>query len=111
MNGEKPELIGSDEIFNFIVRNIYALICIYFKLLGYFIAFVAVGAVVAFLVFKIVDFRKTGIVPLLAGKRITESAELLVKRKLILNIEGKEHHDEIPEGNIIKQNVDLVILV
>ncbi len=77
----------------------------FFKLSGYIVAFIAIGAVVAFLVFRIVDSNKTGTVPLLTGKSITESAELLTKRKLFLNVEGKEHHGEIPAGSIMKQNV------
>lgn len=81
------------------IRNI-------FKILVYFISFIALGAVAAFLVFKIVNFDKTGEVPSLVGKSVTEAAELLNKRKLFLSIEGKEHHDEIPEGYIVDQKIN-----
>lgn len=78
----------------------------FFKVLGYFIAFIAVGAVVVFLIFKTVSFDEIGKVPLLAGKGVTESAELLNKRKLFLTIEGKEHNKEFAEGHVIRQTVE-----
>ncbi len=81
------------------------MIRIFFKLLIYFILFVAVGAVAAFLIFQIIDFDETGEVPLLVGKNITEAEELLNERKLFLNVEDREYDDEFPEGRIIKQNV------
>jgi serine/threonine-protein kinase len=77
----------------------------YLKLLGYFIAFVAIGAVTAFLIFKVINFDKSGEVPSLVGKSITEAAELLNSRKLFLTVEGKKYHDEIAEGYIIEQNI------
>jgi serine/threonine-protein kinase len=77
----------------------------FFKLVIYFIAFAAVGAVAVFLVFQIVNFDRTGEVPSLVGKSVTEASELLNQRKLLLNVEGKEHHGEIAEGYIIRQNV------
>lgn len=78
----------------------------FFKILFYSITFIAVGAVAAFLVYKILNFDKTGEVPLLTGKSITEASELLNKRKLFINVEGREHNDEVPEGHIIKQDVE-----
>jgi serine/threonine-protein kinase len=78
----------------------------YFKLFVYFIAFVAVGAVTTFLVLKVINFDRSGEVPLLVGKSVTEAAELLNRRKLFLTVEGKKYHDEIPEGYIVKQNID-----
>jgi serine/threonine-protein kinase len=77
-----------------------------FKILFYSVAFIAVGAAAAFLVYKILNFDSTGEVPVLVGKSISEASELLNKRKLFLNIEGKEHNDEVPEGYIIKQDVE-----
>ncbi|GBD96774.1 MAG TPA: PASTA domain-containing protein [Nitrospirae bacterium] len=76
------------------------------KLFFYFIAFVVVGAVAAYLVFQVVNFDKGGEVPLLVGKSVTEAAELLNKRKLFLSIKGKYYHDEIPEGYIIEQKTE-----
>ena len=77
-----------------------------FKILFYSITFIAVGMVAAFLVYKILNFDKTGEVPVLVGKSITEASELLNKRKLFLNIKGKEHNNEVPEGYILEQDVD-----
>ena len=77
-----------------------------FKILFYSITFIAVGMVAAFLVYKILNFDKTGEVPVLVGKSITEASELLNKRKLFLNIKGKEHNNEVPEGYILEQDVE-----
>ena len=77
----------------------------YFKISGYIIAFIALGAVAALLVFKIVDFDKADEVPLLVGKSLTEAAEYLNKKKIFLSVAGKEYHDEIPEGRIISQKI------
>ncbi len=77
----------------------------FFKLFAYCIAFIAVGTAVAFLVYKILNFEKTGEVPILIGLSITESAEMLNSRKLFLRIEGKNHHDDIKAGSIIEQNL------
>jgi serine/threonine-protein kinase len=77
----------------------------FFKIIVYFISFVALGAVAAFLVYKIINFDKTGEVPLIEGKNLTEAADELNKRKLFLSIEGKEHSDEVPEGHIISQKI------
>ena len=80
------------------IRNI-------FKILIYIVSFFALGAVAAFLIFKIISSDKTGEVPHLEGKSVTEAEKYLNKRKLFLSIEGKEYHDEIPEGYIISQKI------
>lgn len=77
----------------------------YLKITGYFISFLVLGAVAAFLVFKIVGSDKTGEVPLLEGKSLTEAAEYLNKNQLFLSVQGKEYHKEIPEGRIISQKI------
>lgn len=77
----------------------------FLKFTAYFTAFVAVGAVAAFLAYQIVNFEKTGDVPSLVGKSLIEADKLLKKRKLFLGVEGKEHHSEIEEGHIVRQNV------
>ncbi|HBH61666.1 MAG TPA: hypothetical protein DDX85_08015 [Nitrospiraceae bacterium] len=77
----------------------------YLKITGYFISFLALGAVAVFLVVKIVGTDKSGEVPLLEGKSLTEAADHLNKNKLFLRIQGKEYHNEIPEGHIISQNI------
>ncbi len=76
------------------------------KICLYFISFVALGAAAAFLVFKIVKFDKTGEVPLLIGKNVTEAAELLNTRKLFLSIEDKIYDEQAPEGLIIMQKIE-----
>jgi len=76
-----------------------------FKVFIYIIAFIAVGAVAVLLVFEVVNFDETSEVPSMIGKNVTEAAEMLNKKKLFLNIERKEHHEEIMEGNIITQNI------
>ncbi|KPK00998.1 MAG: hypothetical protein AMK71_07225 [Nitrospira bacterium SG8_35_4] len=78
----------------------------YVKILTYFIAFVAVGVIAVLLVFEVVNFDETSHVPSMVGKSVTEAAEMLNKRKLFLNIERKEHHEEIMEGNIIAQSIE-----
>ncbi len=77
----------------------------FFKFLGYFSVFLAIGLVAGYFVHRSLNFNKTGEVPLLVGKSITESAETLNRRKLFLSIEGKVHNDEILEGFIVKQDV------
>lgn len=77
----------------------------FFKISGYVISFIALGAAAAFLVFKIVNFDKTGAVPLLVGKSVTEAAERLNERKLNLSIKGNEYHGKIPEGYVISQKI------
>jgi beta-lactam-binding protein with PASTA domain len=77
----------------------------YLKITGYFISFLLLGVVAAFLVFKIVSSDKTGEVPLLKGKSLTEAAEYLNNNKLFLRIQGKEYHNEISEGHIISQKI------
>jgi beta-lactam-binding protein with PASTA domain len=77
----------------------------FLKITGYLAAFVAFGALAAVLVFKIANFDKTGEVPELVGKSVTEASEELNKRKLLLNIQDKEYSNEIPEGHIISQDI------
>jgi serine/threonine-protein kinase len=78
----------------------------FLKLTAYFIAFITVGAVAAFIAYQIVNFEKTGDVPLLVGKSLTQAEELLKKRKMFLRVDGEEHHSEIEEGYIVKQDVE-----
>ena len=78
----------------------------FFKIVVYFASFLAAGAVVLFLVVKIINVDKTGEVPLLEGKSLIEARELLNKRKLFLKIEGRENHPEVMADHIIKQNIE-----
>ncbi len=78
----------------------------FFKLLGYFTTFIALGAAAVYLIYFLINFDKTGEVPLLAGKSVTEASELLNKRELLIYIKDKEYHDEIPEGHIIEQLIE-----
>jgi len=76
------------------------------KVLYYAASFVIVGAVALFLVYRLVDFDNTGEVPLIKGLSVTEASEMLNKRKLFLNIQGRKHDPVIPEGNILSQGPD-----
>jgi len=78
----------------------------FFKLLTFFVTFVAVGAAAVYLIYYVIDYDKTGEVPMLVSKSITEASELLNKRKLLINIEGEVYHDEIEKGYIVKQQVE-----
>ncbi len=78
----------------------------FFKMVMYLASFLAAGAVAVFLVVKIINIDKTGEVPLLEGKSLTEASELLNKRKLFLEVKGRENHPEIEAGHIIKQNTN-----
>ena len=78
----------------------------FFKLLAYLIAFTAAGIVAVFLVYRVADFEKTGRVPVLRGKTVTEASELLASRKLLLRVEGQEYDEEIAGGLIVKQDVE-----
>jgi beta-lactam-binding protein with PASTA domain len=78
----------------------------FFKLFIYFITFIAVGAVSVLLVYKVVNFDEMSEVPSMVGKSVTEAAQMLNERKLFLNIERKEHNEEVPEGNIVSQNIE-----
>jgi beta-lactam-binding protein with PASTA domain len=78
----------------------------FFRLLGYFIAFLTAAAAAVYLVFYIINYDKTGEVPLLVGKSVPESSELLNKRKLLIKIIDEEYHDEIAEGFISRQEVE-----
>lgn len=77
-----------------------------FKLILYFLGFVAVGAVAAFLIFALVNFNRTIKVPSLIGKSISEATGLLKDRGLFLVIEGEDYDAEIPLGHIIRQDVE-----
>ncbi len=78
----------------------------FFRMLGYFVAFLFAGAAAVYLVFYIINYDKTGEVPMLVGKSVAESSELLNKRKLLIKIIDKEYNDEIAEGLISKQEVE-----
>jgi beta-lactam-binding protein with PASTA domain len=77
-----------------------------FKLILYFLGFVAVGAVAAFLIFGLVNFNRTVKVPSLIGKSISEATGLLKDRGFFLVIEGEDYDTEIPLGHIIRQDVE-----
>jgi beta-lactam-binding protein with PASTA domain len=78
----------------------------FFKIVFYFMTFLAVGVLAAYLVIKIVDVDDKSEVPLLVGKNINEAGELLNERKLFMIVEGKEHSENVREGHILKQNIE-----
>ena len=49
----------------------------FFKALGYFLAFAALCAVAGYFIYQTVNYDKTGEVPDLAAKSLTEASELL----------------------------------
>ncbi|UCH43977.1 MAG: PASTA domain-containing protein [Nitrospiraceae bacterium] len=75
------------------------------KLLFYGAAFLAVGAVAVFLFFEVANFNKSGKVPELLGKSLSEAEEILNQEKLSIKIIGRDYDGEIPEGHIISQDV------
>ncbi|MBI5057883.1 MAG: PASTA domain-containing protein [Nitrospirae bacterium] len=75
----------------------------FLKLLMYFVIFTVVGAGGAYLVFEKIGFGKTGVVPSLTGKSVSEATEMLNKRKLSLAIKGQSYDDNVPGGHIIRQ--------
>ena len=77
----------------------------FFKMVMYLASFLAAGALLVFIVVKIINIDKTGEVPLLEGKSLTEASELLSKRNLSLKVEGRENHPEVITDHIIKQNI------
>lgn len=77
----------------------------YLKYILYFVFFAVLGAGGAYIYFAKINNERTGEVPSLVGKSVTEAKELLNKRKLDFNIEGKDYHEEIPDGHIARQLV------
>lgn len=75
------------------------------KLIFYFVTLVTAGVVAALLVMKVINFDKSGVAPELEGMSITEASEMMMKRKLLLNVRGKEYNESIQEGHIISQDV------
>lgn len=78
----------------------------FFKLLTYFVAFVAAGGAAVYLIYYVINYDKTGEVPMLVNKSVTDASELLNKRKLLIKIEAEEYNDEIEKGYIVKQQVE-----
>lgn len=74
-----------------------------FKLMLYFLGFIALGAVASFLIFKLITFGKTVEVPLLTGKSVSEATTLLGGRGLSLEIQGEDYDADIAAGKIIRQ--------
>lgn len=77
----------------------------FFRIVMYLAAFLATAALAMFLVMKVINVDETGKVPQLEGTSLTEAKELLHKRKLFIKVIGREHHSEIREDHIIKQNI------
>lgn len=74
-----------------------------FKLMLYFLGFIALGAVASFLIFKLVSFGKTVEVPLLTGKSVSEASTLLSDIGLSLGVQGEAYDADIVSGKIIRQ--------
>ena len=76
-----------------------------FTLTLYFLGFIVVGAIAAFLIFKLVDSESTVNVPSLVGKSISEATRLLEDKGLSLEVGSEDYSEEIPRGHIIGQDV------
>jgi serine/threonine-protein kinase len=76
-----------------------------FRLFLYLITFVAFGAIAVMLVYKVAGMNGSREVPMVVGQSVSEAAELLNKRSLVMSIDRHEYHDEILEGHVIFQNV------
>ncbi|HLA50476.1 MAG TPA: PASTA domain-containing protein, partial [Thermodesulfovibrionia bacterium] len=77
----------------------------FFKILFYFLVFIAIGAVAALVIFNIIDFKKTVNVPSLTGKDVPAASELLNNKGLSLEVQGEEYNEKIPAGFISRQDV------
>ena len=75
----------------------------FLKYFLYFVIFTTLGAGGSYLLFKMIDLRKTVEVPVLTGRSITEATELLNKSKLSLNIKSRNYDNNVPEGYISQQ--------
>lgn len=75
------------------------------RLIFYILTLAAAGIVAAMLIMKVMNFDKSGVVPELEGLSITGASEIMMKRKLLLNVRGKEYNERIQEGHIISQDV------
>jgi serine/threonine-protein kinase len=78
----------------------------YLKILLYLFGLVAVASIAVFLVFELVRLDRHVDVPLLIGKSVDEAENLLSGSELVLQVEGKEYHPEIPERKIIRQDIE-----
>lgn len=78
----------------------------FLKLIFYFMTFLAVGIITAYLAIEIVDVGDTSEVPLLVGKSINEASELLHEKNFFMIVEGKEHSENVREGHILKQSIE-----
>lgn len=77
----------------------------FLRIVMYLAAFMTAAALALVLVMKVIDMDKTGEVPMLEGKSLTEAKDLLHNRKLLLKIAGRENNSEIRKDHIIKQNI------
>jgi serine/threonine-protein kinase len=75
------------------------------RLIIYFFAFVAVGAVASFLIFQLVDVSDTVRAPLIVGKSISEASGLLEDKGVSLVIAGEKYESGTPPDYVISQDV------
>ncbi len=71
----------------------------------YFLAFVLVVLLFAYITFKLLSFSRTVDVPDLSGKSLVEANELLNRKGLNLEIEGEDYNSDVPAGHIIRQDL------
>lgn len=78
----------------------------FLKIILYILGFLVVCIIVVFLTLEIVGYKQTAEVPLLIGKRTDEARELLKESGLSLKIEGEDYNAEIPQGSVIRQDIE-----
>ncbi|MEW6585006.1 MAG: PASTA domain-containing protein [Nitrospirota bacterium] len=71
----------------------------------YIFGFIVLGLVFGYLTFKVLSFSRTVEVPDLRGKTLIEANKLVTEKGLYLKIEGEEYDAEVPQGNILRQNI------
>ncbi len=71
----------------------------------YFLGFVLLGLLFAYLTFKLMSFSRTVDVPDLIGKTALEANELLTKKGLNLRIEGEDYDLNVSAGCVVRQDI------
>lgn len=71
----------------------------------YFLSFVVIILLFAFLTFKLLSFSRTVDVPDVSGKSLIEANEILSKKGLNLKIDGEDYNADVPAGHIIRQDL------